>query len=407
MADGEAAIGARAEFRGLAAAAYERFKHACSWEGAMLGFRMTERGDRFQKPHPLRTRRLIGFAAIAAWACVLIVLLGCRRADQRADSIRRYPMQVVCTTGIVADLVRHVGGEHVHVTTLMGPGVDPHLYKPTPGDVRRLTAADAVFYNGLHLEGRLADLLSRLDRWKPSTAVTQGLIDHHSPVVDDSNERPPSPDETGALADGEAGTIGERSNAGHRQPRRSRLIESHGVYDPHVWMDVSLWAECALTVADALARLDPDRAASYRQNAIEYRASLLELHDRCREMLAQIPARRRVLVTAHDAFNYFGAAYDIEVFALQGINTVAEADLGHVNQIINLLVEREIKAVFVESSVPIKNIRALIEGCAARGHRVVIGGELFSDSLGQPGSRGETYRGMIEYNVETIVWALK
>lgn len=373
----------------------------------MLGFRMTERRVRFPKRRLLRDRRLIGLAMFAAWACSLMFLLSCRRVDQRADSIRRYPLQVVCTTGIVADLVRHVGGEHVHVTTLMGPGVDPHLYKPTPGDVRRLTGADAVFYNGLHLEGRLADLLSRLDRWKPSTAVTQGLINHQSWNLDEANDRHTLPDDLAARDDGEAGTKGGRSNAADGRPHRSRLIESHGVYDPHVWMDVSLWAECALTVADALARLDPERAPLFRQNAVEYRASSLKLHDRCRKMLAQIPARRRVLVTAHDAFNYFGAAYDIEVLALQGINTVAEADLGHVNQIINLLVEREIKAVFVESSVPIKNIRALIEGCAARGHRVVIGGELLSDSLGEPGSRGETYRGMIEYNVETIVRALK
>jgi len=316
-------------------------------------------------------------------------------------------MHVVCTTGIVADLVRNVGGDHIRVSTLMGPGVDPHLYKPTPGDVRRLTAADAVFYNGLHLEGRLADLLGRLDRWKPSTAVTQGLLDESSSAGHGGHAQNSPPTDIAAESVGTRGAAVAQSGSTDGSIGRSRLMESGGVHDPHVWMDVSLWADCALTVAEALARLDPERAGEYRQNAAAYRASLLELHDRCRQMLAEIPARRRVLVTAHDAFAYFGAAYDVEVRALQGVSTAAEADLGNVNQIIDLLAERGIKAVFVESSVPVKNIRALIEGCAARGHRVVIGGELLSDSLGPPGSRGETYRGMIEYNVETIVHALK
>lgn len=316
-------------------------------------------------------------------------------------------MQVVCTTGIVADLVRNVGREHIQVSTLMGPGVDPHLYKPTPGDVRKLTAADAVFYSGLHLEGRLADLLGRLDRWKPSTAVTQGLLDECNSAGLNGHAQGAASSEGAAKSDGGRESESHRIGAAEQSVRQSRLIENDGVHDPHVWMDVSLWADCAPTVADALARLDPQRAEEYQRNAAEYRASLLELHDRCRQMLAQIPVRRRVLVTAHDAFAYFGVAYDIEVRALQGISTVAEADLGNVNQIIDLLVEREIKAVFVESSVPVKNIRALIEGCAARGHRVVIGGELLSDSLGPPGTRGETYRGMIEHNVETILHALK
>lgn len=368
---------------------------------------MAERCDRFPSLPAMRYGRLIGRAVLAAWACWLVLSPGCRRVDRPADPVRRYPLHVVCTTGIVADLVQHVGREHVRVATLMGPGVDPHLYKPTPGDVRRLTAADAVFYNGLHLEGRLADLLGRLDRWKPSTAVTQGLLDETSGGGPAGRAQPFPPTGTTAESDDLRNAAVARSGIAGGSVRHSRLIDHNGVHDPHVWMDVSLWADCALTVAEALGRLDPDRADEYQRNAAAYRASLLELHDHCRQMLAEIPARRRVLVTAHDAFVYFGRAYDIEVRALQGISTVAEADLGNVNQIIDLLVEREIKAVFVESSVPVKNIRALIEGCAARGHRVVIGGELLSDSLGEPGSRGETYRGMIEYNVETIVRALK
>lgn len=368
---------------------------------------MAERCDRFLGLHAMRYQRLIGLAVLAAWVCWLTFSPGCRRVDRPVELVRRYPLHVVCTTGIVADLVRNVGGDHIRVSTLMGPGVDPHLYKPTPGDVRRLTAADAVFYNGLHLEGRLADLLGRLDRWKPSIAVTQGLLEKSGGAGHTGRAQYSLPTGSTVESDDATDSAVARLGAADGSVRHSRLIEHDGVYDPHVWLDVSLWADCALTVADALGRLDPDRADEYQRNAAEYRKSLLELHDRCQQMLAQIPARRRVLVTAHDAFAYFGVAYDVEVRALQGISTVAEADLGNVNQIIDLLVEREIKAVFVESSVPVKNIRALIEGCAARGHRVVIGGELFSDSLGPHGSRGETYRGMIEYNVETIVHALR
>ncbi len=367
---------------------------------------MAERFDRVSWPQIVRDRRPIARIVLAVSLCFSAFFCGCRRADQRVEPIRRCPMHVVCTTGMVADLVRNVGGEHVRVSTLMGPGVDPHLYKPTPGDVRRLTAADAVFYSGLHLEGRLADLLGKLNRWKPSIAVTQGLVEEHTGGrLGGCSEGAESFEN--ADADGGSTSMDASHHDAAGLARRSRLIETDGAYDPHVWMDVSLWAECALTVADALARLDPERAEEYQRNAADYRASLSELHEQCRQMLAQIPARRRVLVTAHDAFAYFGKAYDVEVRALQGISTVAEADLGNVNQIIDLLAEREIKAVFVESSVPVKNIRALIEGCAARGHRVVIGGELFSDSLGPVGSPGETYRGMIEYNVETIVRALK
>jgi manganese/zinc/iron transport system substrate-binding protein len=300
---------------------------------------------------------------------LILAVVGCRRAEYRAERELHDPIRVVCTTGLVADMIANLGGSRVAVEALMGSGVDPHLYKATPADVRRLTAADAVFYSGLHLEGRLAELLEKLHRWKPAYAVTAGLED---------------------------------------LPGRLRGLQgAAGVYDPHVWFDVELWSQCAERAARQLMELDPAHAAEYRANADRYRGQLAELHLRCAAQLAEIPRDRRVLVTAHDAFGYFGAAYAVEVRGLQGISTVAEADLSEVNDLIELLAARGVKAVFVESSVPAKNIRALVEGCAARGHRVEVGGELYSDALGPAGTPTGTYLGMVEHNLATIVAALK
>ena len=306
-----------------------------------------------------------------SWGIALVAALaGCRRADRSWDHAPHNPVRVVCTTGMVADMLRNLGGSHVAVRALMGPGVDPHLYKATPRDVRALTSADVVFYNGLHLEGRLAELLEKLHRWKPAYAVTDGLLQA-------------------------------------RDPRLRHLPGAQGVYDPHVWFDVSLWADCARWATEKLVALDPAHAPDYRRNAERYLAALVALDQECRRRLAEIPEGRRVLVTAHDAFGYFGAAYGVEVHGLQGISTLAEADLGSVNELIEMLAARRIKAVFVESSVPVKNIRALVEGCAARGHRVAVGGELYSDALGPEGSDAGTYVGMVRHNLDTIVEALK
>lgn len=319
------------------------------------------------KPQAKRTAVYLGLVVAAVWVCVGT---GCRRAESHSKSALGYPVRVVCTTGMVADMLRNIGGQHVVVRSMMGPGVDPHLYKANPGDVRMLTSADVVFYSGLHLEGRLAELLEKLNRWKPTYAVTDGLK--------------------------------------HSDPSSLRHMPgTEGVYDPHVWFDVALWARCAEYAAEKLMALDPERADDYRRNAGAYVARLKALDEQCRKRLAEIPKERRVLVSAHDAFGYFGDAYDVEVHGLQGLSTVAEADLGGVNQIIDLLVARRIKAVFVESSVPTKNIRALVEGCAARGHKVTIGGELYSDAMGPAGTREGTYLGMVEHNLNTIVEALK
>jgi manganese/zinc/iron transport system substrate-binding protein len=189
---------------------------------------------------------------------------------------------------------------------------------------------------------------------------------------------------------------------------QGRLIPvGEGYYDPHVWFDVALWSEAAQTVGDVLARFDAEHADEYQQNTTAFRERLAELDEFCRQELGTIPKSQRVLVTAHDAFHYFGRAYDIEVKAIQGVSTASEASLARINELVDFMVKNEIKAVFIESSVPERNVRSLIEGCAARGHKVITGGELFSDAMGPPGTPEGTYEGMIRHNVETIRDALK
>ena len=282
----------------------------------------------------------------------------------------KYPLRVVCTTGQVADLVRNIGGKHVEIEALMGPSVDPHQYKATLGDSRKLNSADVVFYNGMHLEGRMSDVLESMSERKPVFAITNAIM--------------------------------------NQAPKRLRKPpEFEGGYDPHVWFDAELWSLTADYVADKLCELDPQHEADYRQQAESYAAQLKALDEECREALAAIPKEQRVLVTAHDAFGYFGAAYGIEVHGLQGISTADETDVATKQKLVDLLVARKVKAVFVESSVPHQNVENLIELCRRRGHTLVRGGELFSDAMGEAGTPEAAYIGMMRYNVKTIVEALK
>ncbi|MHC5005003.1 MAG: metal ABC transporter solute-binding protein, Zn/Mn family [Planctomycetota bacterium] len=294
----------------------------------------------------------------------VLALLGCERAETAAARAAG-PYQVTTTTGMITDVVRQVAGEQADVTGIMREGVDPHLYKPTRADVVRLTEADAIFYNGLMLEGKMVDVLVRIAReGKPVHAVTEGLADDY--VLSDE-------------------------------------LEHH---DPHVWMDVRGWMRAVESIGRALVELDPAGESGYRANA----AGLLEQLDRldayARSTIASIPARQRVLVTAHDAFSYFGRAYGIEVRAIQGISTESEAGVRDINDLVDFIVDRGIGAVFVETSVADKNVQALIEGARARGHEVRIGGSLFSDAMGPSGSWEGTYVGMIDHNVTTIARAL-
>ena len=300
----------------------------------------------------------------------LVGLAGCEtngsaNPDTPAKQAGKYPIQVVCTTGMVADIAKNVGGEHVTVTALMGAGVDPHLYTASPADVSQLNRADIILYSGLHLEGKLSELLERMGSRKPTTAVAGKL------------------------------------------PHDKIISDAAGAHDPHVWFDVSLWSRAAAEGAEALAAYDPPHADEYRANLKKYQERLAELHEYAREQLATVPKEQRVLVTAHDAFHYFGNAYGIEVRGIQGISTTSEAGVRRIRELVDFLVERKIKAVFVETSVSDQNIQSLLEGAGARGHKVEIGGRLFSDAMGDDGTPEGTYEGMVRHNVDTIVKALK
>jgi len=310
-------------------------------------------------------RILFFMFSLVAW-----LLAGCAAAPPNPEAAVKDgsgPAQVTVTTGMVADLVTRIGGNKVQVTQLMGPGVDPHLYKASEGDVRRIEEADIIFYSGLHLEGKLEEILSKIGKQKPVKAVTASL------------------------------------------PKEKLLADPAipEAYDPHVWFDVSLWMKAAEQVRDDLCAWDPANQAYYQENTRAYLAELQELEQYVRGQLATIPESQRVMVTAHDAFGYFGRAYEVEVMGLQGISTAAEYGLQDVKQLVDLLVERQIKAVFIESSVPRQSIEAVVEGAAARNHQVVIGGELYSDALGESGTPEGTYIGMFKHNVDTIVAALR
>ncbi|MBI2343410.1 MAG: zinc ABC transporter substrate-binding protein [Deltaproteobacteria bacterium] len=282
-------------------------------------------------------------------------------------NLAQTPLNIMATTGMVADAVAHVGGTMVTVTPLMGPGVDPHLYKASAGDIARLNGAELIFYNGLNLEGKLSDLFVKLSRQRPVVAVTEG-------VARDALREPP---------------------------------EFAGHYDPHLWFDVALWSQTLPTIAEALSQAAPAHAKTFAQQAATYAKELRQLDTWCRATLGEIPAERRVLVTAHDAFGYFGRAYDVEVIGLQGISTVSEFGLNDLSRIVALLVERQIPAVFVESSIPRRSIEAVVVGARAARHVVRIGGELYSDAMGAPNTSAGTYVGMVRSNVETIVAALR
>lgn len=278
------------------------------------------------------------------------------------------PLRVVATTTLVADLVREVAGEHARVDSLMGAGVDPHLYKPTASDVLKLQRADAIFYNGLLLEGRMTEVLENLGRAKRHVHAVTAAI----------------PADRLLAAEGYAG-----------HP------------DPHVWFDVTLWQSCIAVVESGLSAADPERAGHYRSRATALRERYTALHAWALAKVAEIPAERRVLVTSHDAYNYFGRAYGFTVVGLQGISTATEAGLADVARLADYIRARGLKAIFVESSVPHATIERVASDSGAR-----IGGELFSDALGTPGQieHGHdlgTYEGMIRHNLTTIVEALK
>ncbi len=306
------------------------------------------------------TRRVLCLTLIA------LALASCGRAPNV-----RAPGEVihaVTTVGMITDVVKNIGGDRVSVTSLMGPGVDPHLYKPSLGDVNTLDNADVIFYGGLHLEGRMVELFEKMQASGVRTVPVSEKID----------------------------------------PALLRMpAEFEGNFDPHIWFDVTLWQMAAQRVTEALSEIDPGSAALYRKNGTAYLAELDALHQYTQAGIDSIPPSARVLITAHDAFGYFGQRYGMEVRGVQGSSTASEASANAISELAKFIAERKIKAIFVESSVPATTIQALQAAVRARGWQVQIGGELFADAMGAAGTPEGTYVGMVKHNVDTIVKALK
>lgn len=316
---------------------------------------------------PTRRSAIARAVPLALAAALGVAAAGCGAGDEAAADAGR-PVRAAATVGMITDAVRAVGGDRVAVAGLMGPGVDPHLYKPTAGDVIALGDADVIFYGGLHLEGRMVELFEHIAAGgRPTVAVTADI--------------PPD-----AL----------------RHPAAFA-----GAADPHVWFDVQLWQSAVRTIAAALADIDPAGRAAYEANRDAYLAELAALDAWIVDEVARVPRSQRVLITAHDAFGYFGDRYGFEVLGIQGVSTAAEAGAADLRRLADLIAERRLKAIFVESSVPPATIEALEAAVASRGWQVDIGPPLFSDALGSPGTPAERYVGMVRHNVAAIVGALR
>lgn len=276
------------------------------------------------------------------------------------------PLRVVATTGMIADTARAIGGPSVVVSALMGEGVDPHLYKASPGDVRLMSSAGLLLWNGLHLEGRLGEAITRLGTRVPVVCVTESMP----------------------------------------KDRLLRPEGSGGEPDPHVWFDLALWGLACERIRDAIIERIPSQAEGVRERCARHMALLQAADAHVKAALASIPPERRVLVTAHDAFGYLGRAYGMEVHGIQGLSTDSEASLRELNALVDMIVGRKVPAVFIESSVPRKAVEALVEGCRARGHAVAVGGELLSDAMGPAGTEQGTHVGMVVFDAESIARAL-
>lgn len=299
---------------------------------------------------------------------VLSLSLGCRfssnastESSKENASGKKIPLRVIATVGMVGDLVRAMGGEQVQVRHLMAAGVDPHLYRPTRDDTLAIRDADAVFYCGLRLEGKMSDLLTKASVRHSNIAVTDSIP-------------------------------------------KAQLLHPEGSdhADPHVWMDVSLWSSASASVARALQELLPDHREAIESRRKQWEAKLEKLDAFGKEVIGSIPQEKRVLITSHDAFQYFGRRYGIEVAGIQGISTDSEAGLKRIRELVDRIVTQKIEAVFVESSVPQDSVQALVRGAADRGHTLKIGGPLFSDSMGDDGTFEGTYEGMMVHNFKTI-----
>lgn len=276
---------------------------------------------------------------------------------------------IVTTTGMIADAIENIAGDKATVTALMGPGVDPHLYKASQGDLTKLRGADIIFYNGLHLEGKMQEIFDQLSKEKPVFAISASIDE--------------------------------------KKLRNVAQVSGISTHDPHIWFDVMMWSECVEEIGKKLSETDPDNAAFYKENTRIYLEKLKKLDEDVRHKIASIPPENRILITSHDAFGYYGRAYGIEVKGLQGISTAAEFGLKDITDMVNMIIELKVKAVFVESSVSEKSINAVREGCKQKGHELKSGGTLFSDAMGAKNTPEGNYIGMVQHNTTIIYEALK
>lgn len=298
---------------------------------------------------------------------ISLVCGACMQTDSKAPLPDGERMKVVTTTSILGDAVQHIVGDAADVVSIMGSGVDPHLYKATQGDLQKLTDADVVVYNGLHLEGKMGEVMEKLGRQKTIVTATAGIPE--------------------------------------ASLRQSPQFQSS--HDPHVWFDVELWQQVVEHLSQELQRKDPANATIYQQNTQAYLEELKELDAWVTQQIQTVPEQQRILITAHDAFGYFGDAYAIQVRGLQGISTVSEFGLRDVSSLVNFIVDNKVRAVFVESSVSPKAIEAVVAGSEQKGHQLKIGGTLYSDALGEAGTPEGTFTGMVRHNVNTIVSSLE
>lgn len=302
-----------------------------------------------------------------ALLCFTLLISACTQTENKGTMAAGQRMKVLTTTSILKDAAVKIAGDAADVESVMGSGVDPHLYKATQGDLQKLMEADMIIYNGLYLEGKMGEVLEKLSRQKTVVTATAGI-----PTAE------------------------------------LRASEQYAdSQDPHVWFDVQLWQEVVKHLSQQMQEKDPANAEVYRQNTQAYLQELDELHQWVAQQIQTIPEQQRILITAHDAFGYFGDAYGIKVRGLQGISTVSEFGLQDVSSLVKYIVENQIKAVFVESSVSPKAIEAVVIGSRERGHEVEIGGTLYSDALGAAGTAEGTYIGMVRHNVNSVVSALK
>jgi len=296
---------------------------------------------------------------------LVVSIVGCKREAKKESNEK---LNVVTTTTMITDLLQNIGGDAINVVGLMGSGVDPHLYKASEGDVTKLVNADIVFYGGLHLEGKLVSVFEKMEKTNKRTVAVSDALD-------------------------EKELIGSEYFASN--------------YDPHIWFNVAFWKQITTYVAEELKKADAKNAAIYEKNSNIYIEKLNTLDETIKATINQLPIEKRILVTAHDAFNYFGKSYGFQVVGLQGLSTATEAGVQDVQELSKFIIEKQVKSIFVESSVPKRTIEALQASVQSTGYNVTIGGTLFSDALGDKGTAEGTYIGMFTYNVTTIVTALK